>query len=161
MTDTQTDTTTHEIRASAHAAAPAVLRAAQLFRDGVNDHYVAMVFYGLEQGVKLYRNKAGRWRAPTGTMLAGTVHWMLSTAVNEMIRTGLLRHVEYRHGAVTTDYLIPARVHLKDPADSTVSACRFVGEDLGPMRSRLVDDLSLVDCLECEDAVARGGPRGL
>ena len=142
-------------RAAAHSdAAP---HAAQRFQHGVTDQDVAAVFYALEaEEVELYRNSAGRWLVPLGArgFRKGLVGRNLSVVVTEMIRTGLVRHVIERG----VDYLVPARLHL---ADGRVSACRFTGEDMGPMRARLVIDLALVDCLECESAVSHGGPRGL
>jgi len=129
-------------------------RAAQRFQNGVTNLDVAIVFYAIEaDGMMPRRLRSGRWvSGPHGRI--PTRH-DLSAVVNEMIRTGLLRHVVERD----EDYLVPALVHLMD--GSRRSACLFTGEDLGPMRSRLISDLTLVDCLECEAAVARGGPRGL
>lgn len=140
-------------RAAAHSLASAVCRAAQRFQNGVTDLDVAIVFYAIEaDGMMPRRLRSGRWvSGPHGRI--PTRH-DLSAVVNEMIRTGLLRHVV----ECDEDYLVPALVHL---LDGSRSACLFTGEDLGPMRSRLVSDLTLVDCLECEAAVARGGPRGL
>jgi len=83
----------------------------------------------------------------------------LSTVINEMIRTGLVRHYARKHGMETFDYLIPAPVHYRGLDGQ--SSCLFTGENLGAMRSRLVDDLTLVDCLACEQAIARGYPGGL
>jgi hypothetical protein len=147
-----------EIRAAAHAVAPALLRRAQLWQDHVKDHEVALIMYAIEQGTVLYRNRAGRWIPPVGSPVTGYGHAQVNRIVNEMIRTGLLRHVVDREG----DHLVPALVHLKDGAEGAWhSACLFTGEDLGPMRARLVDELYLVDCLECTDVVARGHARGL
>lgn len=159
MTDT-TDTDVFQTRAAAHAAAPLALRRAQRFMDGVNDYHVAAVMYAIENGLRLYRNSLGRWRAPTGSPLAGQGWVHLSTVVHEMIRTGLLRHVTIRTDVdASEDRLVPALVHLRD--EDRQSACKFIGEDIGPMRSRLVDHLSLVDCLECEHVVATGTLRQL
>jgi hypothetical protein len=137
-------------RAAAHAtAAP---KASQRWLAGVTDESVAVVLYAIEADhVEFYRDRTGRWHQPQGARYRSS---MLSPTINEMIRTGLLRHVIERD----VDYLVPALVHLFDHGQS---ACRFTGEDMGPMRARLVTDLALVDCLECEAAVARGGPRGL
>lgn len=136
-------------RAAAHATA--IPRAEQRWQHAVTDQDVALVMYAIERmAVDIYLNRAGQWvgwRVGTGIRL----NWVVS----EMIRTGLLRHV-IQHGQ---HHLVPALVHLKGP--DGWSACHFTGEDLGPMRSRLVTDLSLVDCLECEAAVARGASRGL
>lgn len=144
-------------RAGAHAANADVLRAAQRWQNGADDLKAARVFLALEyHHVRLFRNRLGRWFALPGSPLTGCT-W-LSPVIAEMIRTGLLRHWHDRNG----DHLIPAPVHYRDRTVSWAgvvtqhSACLFVGEDMGPMRARLVDDLSLVDCLACEAVVAHG-----
>jgi hypothetical protein len=153
---TQTDTTAWETRATAHARANILLRAAQRWHYNVTDADVAMVLYLLETGAQLYRNAAGSWQAPAEHRgYKRTMSRPLNSVVGEMIRTVLVRHV-IQDGL--RDVLIPALVHLRD---GDRSACLFTGEDIGPIRSRLVDDLSLVDCLECEATVARGHARGL
>jgi hypothetical protein len=158
MTDIQTDA--FEIRAAAHAKAPAVLRPAQVWREGVTDEGVAAVLLALERGVVFYRNAVGRWLFPLGAPVPrASMGRDLSTVINEMIRTGLVRHYVHKHGIVTSDYLIPAPVHYRGLDGQ--SSCLFTGENLGAMRSRLVDDLTLVDCLACEQAIARGYPGGL
>lgn len=155
-------------RASAHVKAEAVTEPLQRWQHGVTDEDVAVIMYALEATEAVfYRNRAGRW------LFEGESPWgvgrhrinpggrQLSTIINEMIRTGLVRHW-IRHSPVgAEDHLIPSRVHLRDPDDPQFSACRFPGEDLGPMRSRLTVDLSIVDCLECELCMVHGGPRGL
>jgi len=151
-----------EMRAASHSAAETALRAAQRFQHGVTDTDVTLVMYALEGGTRPYRNRAGRWLAPTGSVIGS--HWRpgrnLSVVINEMIRTGLVRHV--RSSREPHDVLVPALVHLKDGEPGAwLSACLFTGEDMGPMRARLVDDLSLVDCLACELVVATGHARGL
>lgn len=139
------------VRAAAHSGEPQ--RAAQRWLNRVNDLDVATVLYAIEaNGAEPYRIKSGRWVSQHRGQVPTTHD--LSTVINEMIRTGLLRHmIDFG-----VDYLVPALVHLRDGG---MSSCRFTGEDLGPMRARLVDDLALVDCLECEATVARGAPRGL
>lgn len=133
-------------RAGTHAQPQDTLRPAQRFQHGVTELDVARVMHELERGVRLHRSRLGRWAAPAGSRLGNKA----SPAVQEMIRTGLVRHLIDREG----DHLIPARVHL-DLGDRQ-SACRFVGEDLGPMRARLTKDLGLFDCPACEDAVLHG-----
>jgi hypothetical protein len=147
------------IRAGSHAALP--VRAAQRFQNGVTDADVALVMYALETGARPVLNRAGRWLAPDDSAgIFSGLRRNLSTVVHEMVRTGLVRHVRQRQEP--QNVLVPALVHLKDgePGEWR-SACLFTGEDLGPMRARLVDDLSLVDCLACERVVALGHPRGL
>jgi hypothetical protein len=150
---------TWAIRATAHAAEWTVLRAAQRFQRSVSDFDAARVMLSLEQGIRSHRNRAGRWLVPAGTPMSGLATFKLSTVISEMIRTGLVRHYIDEDG----DHLLPAPVHLRHVhQDATqTSACLFVGEDLGPMRSRLVDRLDLVDCLACEAAVSTGTVRGL
>jgi hypothetical protein len=139
-------------RAAAHALADP--RAAQRWQNQVTDEDVAALLYAIEAGdFQPYRIRSGRWVAPMGQHVAAMRH-DLSTVINEAIRTGLVRHVIQWQ----VDYLVPALVHLRD---GDWSACRFTGEDMGPMRARLVDDLTLVDCLECEAVVSRGHARGL
>lgn len=133
-------------RAGTHAVPTDQLRPAQRFQMGVTELDVARVMHELERGVRLHRSRLGRWAGLAGSRLGNKA----SPAVQEMIRTGLVRHVIDREG----DHLIPARVHL-DLGDRQ-SVCHFVGEDLGPMRSRLTKDLGLFDCPACEDAVLHG-----
>ncbi len=133
-------------RAGTHAQPQDTLRPAQRFQHGVTELDVARVMHDLERGVRLHRSRLGRWFAPEGARMNNKT----SPAVQEMIRTGLVRHWIDREG----DHLIPARVHL-DLGDRQ-SACHFVGEDLGPMRSRLTKDLDLADCLDCQQAVLEG-----
>lgn len=133
-------------RAGTHAQPQDTLRPAQRFQMGVTELDVARVMHELERGVRLHRGRLGRWAGPAGSRLGNKA----SPAVQEMIRTGLVRHWIDREG----DHLIPARVHL-DLGDRQ-SACHFVGEDLGPMRSRLSTDLALIDCMHCVDAVLHG-----
>lgn len=140
------------LRAGAHAAAETVLRPAQRFLYGVTDLDVTRVMHKLEQGTHLTLDGMGRWRASSGSAPERLGARTLSTVVQEMIRTGLVRHWRDREG----DRLIPAKVHLRNSEHRTTSACLFTGENMGPMRSRLVDDLVLVDCLDCEQAVATG-----
>lgn len=144
------------VRAAAHAAAESTLRAAQRFQHGVTDLEVARVMQAIELGHHPYRNRGNRWFMPAGTPTEG-LNYKMSQIINEMIRTGLARHYRDREG----NHLIPAPVHYRNPDNHNLSACLFTGEDMGPMRSRLVDRLDLVDCLACEQAIATGKPRGL
>jgi hypothetical protein len=153
------------IRAAAHLREESTLRIAQRWHDrAVTDMATARVLLALEYyNVRPYRNMAGRWFAPTGSSLTG-LGPNLSTIINELIRTGLVRHWRDREG----DHLIPAPVHYRatttSPGGAVVtvhSACLFVGEDMGPMRARLVEQLDLTDCLACCQVVATGSVRGL
>jgi hypothetical protein len=144
------------IRAGAHAAAEAVLRQAQRFHKDVTDLDVARVMRALELGHRPVRHQTGKWTM-TGETPAKGLNYKMSPIINEMIRTGLVRHYRDRNG----DHLIPALVHYRNPEHHGLSACLFTGEDMGPMRSRLVDRLDLVDCLACEAVIATGIPRGL
>lgn len=147
--DAETISRAHFI-ASASAHATATPRAAQRWQNGVTDLDVASVLFAIEaNGAQPRRTTAGRW-------VGFSMSRGLSVVVNEMIRTGLLRHVIAREagGGHRADYLVPALVHLNDGIGWSV--CRFAGEDMGPMRSRLLTDLALVDCLHCCDQ-----PRGL
>lgn len=147
------------LRSSAHAVDPAQLREAQRWQHGVTDLDVARVFSFLERGEVLYRNAAGSWKAPVHSPLN---RLRLSTVIDEMIRTGLVRHYrEPLNPGHFVDYLIPALVHMRHRDNRTVSACLFTGEDLGPMRARLSDHMVYVDCLACEAVVANGHIRGL
>lgn len=133
-------------RSGLHAAPADTLRPAQRFQDGVTELDVARVMHELEKGVRLHRSRLGRWAPPAGSRLGNKA----SPAVQEMIRTGLVRHWIDRDG----DHLIPAPVHL-DLGDRQ-SACHFIGEDLGPMRSRLSADMDLIDCRACQQALLEG-----
>jgi len=136
-------------RASAHCFSREFLRPAQRLQHGVTELDVARVMHELERGVRLHLSRLGRWSAPAGSRMGNKT----SPAVQEMIRTGLVRHYRDHEG----DHLIPAKVHL-DLGDHQ-SACHFIGEDMGPMRARLSENLDLVCCLECQDTVAYGGAR--
>jgi len=138
-------------RAAAHAREPETLRPAQRFEPYVTDLAVARVMLALERGTEIRRNRLGRWFAPTGSPLGRSV----STVVSEMIRTGLVR--DYRNPS-GEHVLIPAKTHKRvwDAPGVQRSLCLFTGEDLGPMRSRLVDEMDLVDCLECEHIAIHG-----
>jgi hypothetical protein len=152
----------HADRAAAHTMDESVLRTAQRFQHGVTDLQVARVMYALERGTRPYRNRVGRWYAPTGSPISG-MGANLSSIIGEMVRTGLVRHWKDREG----DHLIPAPVHYRvrdtdyPGLIQAHSACLFVGEDMGPMRSRLTDRLDLTDCLACESVVATGHVRRL
>lgn len=141
---------TLETRAIAHGQPVSALRPEQCWQDAVTDDEVAVVMYALEMG-SLMRYVGGRWyfcaRSPYQKMITTPV----SVVVREMVRTGLLRHLTHRLPDGEVHILVPARVHLRDAATGR-SACQFPGEMLGPMRARLVDDLTLVDCLACEQA---------
>jgi len=152
------------VRAAAHSIPYHRLRLQQRWQRGVTDEVVAMVMFALEDGAAVRRTFTGRWTPDTRTMpwpIEPSRLWRpnLTAVIDEMIRTGLMRHVVVREQGNEVDYLIPAPVHLMSEAG--LSACLFVGEDMGPMRSRLVRDLTLVDCLDCEATVARGHARGL
>lgn len=133
-------------RAGTHAQPEDTLRPAQRLQMGVTELDVARVMHELERGVRLHRSRLGRWAAPAGSRLGNKA----SPTVQEIIRTGLVRHWIDRDG----DHLIPAPVHL-DLGDRQ-SACHFIGEDLGPMRFRLSADIDLVDCRDCQQAVLEG-----
>lgn len=143
-------------RASAHAAAESTLRVAQRFQHPVTDLDVARIMRLIEMGHHPYMNRGHRWFMPSSAPIMGH-NYKTSQIINEMIRTGLARHYRDREG----NHLIPAPVHYRNPDSHNLSACLFPGEDMGPMRARLVDRLDLVDCLACEQAIATGKPRGL
>ena len=137
------------IRAGAHSQNRDRLRMEQQFRIPVTNLAAARVMYSLETGVRLYLTQNGRWFAPDSDPM-NRIGFHLTDVVQEMIRTGLLRHWRDRNG----HHLVAAKVHLLGP--DKVSACHFVGEDLGAMRSRLVTEPTLVDCLDCVPAAVRG-----
>lgn len=132
------------LRATAHAADPATLpEAARWSGWGVNDTEVARVMLALERGTPITRTGNGRWYAPAGSPLNGR---SISTVVNEMIRVGLLANVP-------RTALIPARTHQKAwSADHGPRAlCNVPQEGSGPIRTRLVAYVGLVDCPDCLD----------
>lgn len=137
-------------RAAAHSRTVSDLARPQRWRNGVTDTDVAAVFYAMEaEGVRLSITATGRWLPPQGR--AGGVLRGVDTSatVREMVRTGLLRHwlVE------GVSQLAPARVHLEDAKAPHLSACRTPVESMPGGRIRLVGELVLVDCLECERAM--------
>jgi hypothetical protein len=132
-------------RASAHAAAPLTLApAARWDAWGVDDIEAARVLLALERGTEIQYLGKRRWAAPIGSPLNRR---SVGTVVNEMIRVGLLINWP-------VDKLIPAKVHLKDWDDAqgwSRSKCRVPQEGRGPLRTRLVLDPIMVDCLACLD----------
>jgi hypothetical protein len=147
------DQDAHLARAAAHARARCDLRAAQRPPVGITDDSLGWLLLGLEMGETVYRNNVvKRWTAARGSMLAVK---NIGGIVNEAIRTGLVRHWVDRAGM---DRVIAAPVHGMG-ADKQ-SVCHFVGEDMGPMRARLVREMEYIDCPRCLDIL---GPalRGL
>jgi len=137
-------------RSTAHIVPSGTLKRSQAFTGGVRELDVARLMLAVEQGnaIKLGRF---RWVAPAGHRGGA----MFSRAVSEAIRTGLLR--DYRDPATGEHHLIPALVHLRDFDGASV--CKFAGEDMGPVRARLVDDIALTDCRNCEATVSTGNIR--
>jgi hypothetical protein len=131
------------VRAAAHVRPHS--RSAQRFAPGVTNAHVADLLLFLEMGIRFYRARTGRWFTTDCIALDANV----SSAVDEAIRTGLVRHWEDRNG----HHLAPARVHLE--GSDGRSACHFAGEDMGPMRARLVSEPEYVDCLECLEHCVR------
>lgn len=137
-------------RSTAHIVPTDTLTRSQRLQDHVSELDVARLMLAVEQGSAI---KLGlyRWAAPAGHPGAA----MFNRTVQEAIRTGLVR--DYRDPGTGEHHLIPALVHLRD-TDGT-SACKFAGEGMGPMRARLLDELVLIDCLNCEQVVATGEVR--
>jgi len=115
-------------------------RVAQQFQHRITDEESAKVMFAVEAG---YEFNHGRvyWRCAMRMAMAPA---RLHAIITELVRTGLLR--DYRDPRTSVRTLLPAHIHLDVHGGS---ACRFVGEDLGPMRTRLSDDLALVDCRDC------------
>jgi len=146
------------IRAAAHARHAASLSRDKRFRNGITDDDVASVFLAMEAlDVRLSLSPTGRWVPPVGkagNVLRGV---NITETVREMARTGLVTILP-RYGVVRAR---PARVHFRDPEDGYLTLCHDPVEGLSQGRVRTVNDLTLVDCLECELAVATGTIRGL
>jgi hypothetical protein len=140
------------IRAAAHVRPWNELRHAQRFATGVTEECVARVMLLLERGARPYLSAYGRWNCSGGPIPAPK---NLTNVIGEMIRTGLVRHWRDREG----DHLLPAPVHMR--AEDGMSRCRFAGEAMGPMRSRLVSDVRHADCRDCEAGIAIDVLRGL
>lgn len=147
------------VRASAHARNDLALRPVQRWRNGVDDLGVAALLLAMEAlGVRFSHTPTGQW-IPQKGKAGGILHGVDTTAtMREMIRTGLVRVVQM---AGQDWAVIPARVHLRSPEYADLTACLSAVEGMREGRVRTVDDLALVDCLECEAAIAAGGPRGL
>lgn len=147
------------IRAAAHSRGTTTLPTAKRWRNGVSDLDVTCTFLAMEgMGVRFTQSATGRWLPPTGQaggVLAGVD---TSVTIREMIRTGLVRTVGPAGMGQT---VIPSKVHYRNIEDRSMTACLDPVEGMREGRVRTVDDLALVDCLECEAAVAAGGPRGL
>lgn len=136
-------------RAGAHAAPKSALRRSQRFQR-VTDQDVARAMYLIEKGTPFRLSPMGRWYGPTG---APTFPG-LSQAIHEMIRTGLVRHLGPQQTVSRTHGLVPAPVHFLDK--DGFSACKFPGEDRGPMRARLTKDLQSADCKQCQHVISTG-----
>ena len=145
------------IRAGCHATAEVMLdRDAQL-REGVTDLDVARVLLALEGGALIIpgpRNST-RWMAPHGSPLRamdGTYERRsLNRVVGEMIRLGLAYVATQRTGPSSfRRFLAPALVHARGGRGRP--ACG--GPTTTIKRFRLVDELTLVDCQACVDALS-------
>lgn len=136
-------------RAGAHALPNEKLRREQRYRLGVSDLAVARVLELLERDVTFVRRLTRGW-----TVRDSRITLNVPSIVSEMLRMGLAREFEDQDGW----HLAPALVHLARDGES---ACRLDAEKLGARRVRLVDDLTLVDCLNCERAVSKNVIRGL
>jgi hypothetical protein len=145
-------------RAAAHSAPDRSLRAAQRFQHGVTNADVAALMWTLEVTPESLALHGTRWVAKRGTPLR-QARRDTTTVVNEAIRTGLVRRWTAPDGAAQ---LLPARVHFQVWDGSYArSRCLFAGEDLSAMRARLVEELPLVDCLECQALALPDSLRGL
>ena len=127
------------VRAAAHVRRP--VRHSQRFAPGVTNLNVADLLLFLEMGIRFYRTRTGRWFTPDGLALDANI----TDTVAEAARTGLVVCWQDRNG----HHIKPALVHLA--GEDGRSACHFAGEDMGPMRARLVCEPEYVDCLECLD----------
>jgi len=146
------------IRASAHAAAEAMLLPGSRFQEGVTDLEVARVLSALERGALIVpsASRPNRWMLGVGTpnplvgMESNAGPRPLSRIVAEMIRLGLAYPRTERTGPASyRTYLEPAMVHLRGPV-WRLPMCG--GPSSTIKRYRLVDDLTLVDCQSCADA---------
>jgi len=138
-------------RAGAHAAEPASLHPYARFQHGVTDLAVARLLRGLETGVEVYPEGRG-WKArgesPLGRLSA------LERVVNECIRVGLAHTATERTGpAAWRARLVPAPTHARHPEDGNRPAC-LADYSAGIKRWRLLNDLTLVDCQACVDALS-------
>lgn len=131
----------YAMRAVAHLQDPRLLRPEQRFDIYVTDLKTATIMLAIERGVEFHISGGGSWYSPRGAGIGRNP----SVPIKEMIRTGLLR--DYRLPRTGQHILVPAKTHL---LHERRSLCRFTGEGMGPMRSRLVDDIDLVDCWHCE-----------
>jgi hypothetical protein len=137
-------------RAGAHAAEPASLHPYARLQHGVTDLAVARLLRGLETGAEVYPEGRG-WKArresPLGRLSA------LERVVNECIRTGLVHTATERTGpAAWRTWLVPAITHAHHPEDRNRPGC-LADITAGIKRWRLLDDLTLVDCQACVDAL--------
>lgn len=138
-------------RAIAHVQMACLLAPDQQWRGEVTNASVAHVVFAIEcLGVRFRRSTIGRWLGDWGGVPA-IGNYLLSPTIKEMIRTGLLVHQIERIPGTFVDHLIPAPVHALSICDGG-TACGKLAR--GPLRLRLLSDLSLVDCLDCEAAIA-------
>lgn len=152
------------IRAAAHARHAGGLTRDKRFRNGITDEDVSAVFLAMEAfEMRFTLVPTGRW-VPSGGTTIDSMHGInvlrgigVTETIREMVRTGLANTVP-RYGVTRAR---PARVHLRDPENRSLTICHDPLESLPQGRVRIVDDLALVDCLECELVVATGIVRGL
>lgn len=139
------------LRAGAHGAEPETLPEPARLRHGTLDLEAARLIHLIEQGnVIVPRSYPRSWRFLDTLMPHMTG---LSRIVEECLRVGLVYADVVRTGpSIRRTQLAASVVHL-DRGGRT--ACNM--SDAMPMlRYRLLDDLSLVDCLACENVYRRG-----
>src|SRR6185503_7723511 len=135
-------------RAGAHAAEPESLHPYARLQRGVSDLDVARLLRGLETGVEVYPHH-NTYRA-RGNLPLGA----LGRVVSECLRLGLVHGQTERTGPASWKaWLVPAPTHARHPEDGNRPAC-LADYSAGIKRWRLLNDLTLVDCQACVDALS-------
>jgi hypothetical protein len=136
------------IRAGAHAADPEALHPSARLRRDVTDLAVAVLLRALENGIRVWP-EGDTWKS-TEKMPLGA----LRRTVNECLRLGLVHTHGERTGPSSWNlWLVPAITHAHHPEDRNHPAC-LADAVAGIKRWRLLDDLTLVDCQACVDALS-------
>lgn len=122
--------------------------------NGVTDLDLARLLRALDNGVQIHPQGSHRWKAPSGSPLAGR---NLSNTVNEALRAKLafIQATPVSPGVIKLA-VRPAVVHMRHPRASRFPACLEVlhpNGGFGGARFRLVDDRSMVDCEACAGRV--------
>lgn len=134
-------------RAAAHGLPAEMLTPDQRFQGVVDDLLMAALLRALDSGVRVHQGGPYHWTAPEDAPMGQA---RLGRTVGEALRTGLARALSMPTGPQIREVVVlPAPVHLRAPWLPQGPRCRPGWCPGGPLRWRLVDDRTLVDCQDC------------